>query len=118
MTPTSPRTIAVDQGAFNTYGIDWQPGTLTIYLNGNVSLVDHPNPAAPLTSPEPFNDPFFLALTAGARVRYRCLRARHHAASRHHPRRLGAGLDRQHHHLQRHLRRQRLHGRERPGRFQ
>ncbi len=54
----------INQGAFNTYGIDWQPGTLTIYLNGNVCLVDHPNPAAPLTSPEPFNDPFFLALTA------------------------------------------------------
>ena len=53
----------INQGAFNTYGIDWQPGTLTIYLNGNVCLVDHPNPAAPLTSPEPFNDPFFLALT-------------------------------------------------------
>ncbi len=53
----------INQGEFNTYGIDWQPGTLTIYLNGNVCLVDHPNPAAPLTSPEPFNDPFFLALT-------------------------------------------------------
>jgi uncharacterized repeat protein (TIGR02543 family) len=53
----------INQGEFNTYGIDWQPGTLTIYLNGNVCLVDHPNPAAPLTSPETFNDPFFLALT-------------------------------------------------------
>jgi uncharacterized repeat protein (TIGR02543 family) len=53
----------INQGQFNTYGIDWQPGTLTIYLNGNVCLVDHPNPATPLTSPEPFNDPFFLALT-------------------------------------------------------
>jgi beta-glucanase (GH16 family) len=53
----------INQGQFNTYGMDWQPGTLTIYLNGNVCLVDHPNPAAPLASPEPFNDPFFLALT-------------------------------------------------------
>ena len=53
----------INQGRFNTYGVDWQPGTLTIYLNGNVCVVDHPNPAAPLTSPEPFNDPFFIALT-------------------------------------------------------
>ena len=52
-----------NQGQFNTYGVDWQPGTLTIYLNGTACLVDHPNPGAPLTSPEPFNDPFFLALT-------------------------------------------------------
>jgi len=44
----------INQGQFNTYGMDWQPGTLTIYLNGNVCLVDHPNPAAPLASPEPF----------------------------------------------------------------
>ncbi|HEX4162733.1 MAG TPA: family 16 glycosylhydrolase [Acidimicrobiales bacterium] len=54
----------INQGKFNTYGVDWEPGTLTIYLNGNVCLVDHPNPAAPLSSSEPFNDPFFLALTA------------------------------------------------------
>jgi beta-glucanase (GH16 family) len=52
-----------NQGQFNTYGVDWQPGTLTIYLNGNVCLVDHPNPAAPLTNLAPFNEPFFLALT-------------------------------------------------------
>lgn len=53
----------INQKRFNTYGVDWQPGTLTIYLNGNICVVDHPNPAAPLTSPEPFNDPFFIALT-------------------------------------------------------
>jgi len=53
----------INQGQFNTYGVDWQPGTITVYLNGSVCLVDHPNPAAPLTSPEPFNEPFFLNLT-------------------------------------------------------
>jgi beta-glucanase (GH16 family) len=53
----------INQGAFNTYGVDWQPGTLTIYLNGKVCLTDHPNPAAPLSGSEPFNQPFFIALT-------------------------------------------------------
>ncbi|HEY1828763.1 MAG TPA: glycoside hydrolase family 16 protein [Acidimicrobiales bacterium] len=53
----------INQGAFNTYGVDWQPGTLTIYLNGKVCLTEHPNPAAPLASPAPFNQPFMIALT-------------------------------------------------------
>jgi beta-glucanase (GH16 family) len=53
----------INQRNFNTYGVDWQAGTLTIYLNGNVCLVDHPNPGAPLSSPAPFNQAFFLALT-------------------------------------------------------
>ena len=48
---------------FNTYGVDWQPGSIAIYLNGVQCLVDHPDPASPLVSPEPFDQPFFLVLT-------------------------------------------------------
>ncbi len=51
-------TCTIDQNAFNTYELDWQPGVLTVLYNGNVCLVDHP-----LTGQEPFNDPFFIALT-------------------------------------------------------
>jgi beta-glucanase (GH16 family) len=49
--------------SFNTYGVDWQPGSITVTLNGTVCLVDHPNPAAPLVAPEPFDQPFFIVLT-------------------------------------------------------
>jgi beta-glucanase (GH16 family) len=53
----------INPAGFNTYGVDWQPGTITIYLNGVQCLVDHPDPATPLVSPEPFDQPFFLVLT-------------------------------------------------------
>jgi beta-glucanase (GH16 family) len=53
----------INQGAFNSYGLDWAPGVLTVYLNGAVCLTDHYDPAYPLSSPEPFNQPFFIALT-------------------------------------------------------
>jgi beta-glucanase (GH16 family) len=53
----------INQGAFNTYGVNWEPGVITVYLNGSVCLTDHYNPAKPLSSPEPFNQPFYLILT-------------------------------------------------------
>jgi beta-glucanase (GH16 family) len=48
--------ITPDQ--FNTYGVDWTPTSISILYNGHVCLVDHPT-----TGSEPFNEPFFLALT-------------------------------------------------------
>jgi beta-glucanase (GH16 family) len=48
----------LNQDTFNTYEVDWQPGVLTVLYNGQVCLVDHP-----LTGQEPFNQPFFMALT-------------------------------------------------------
>jgi beta-glucanase (GH16 family) len=48
---------------FNTYGVDWSPGNITIYDNGQECLSDHYDPASPLTSPQPFDQPFFIALT-------------------------------------------------------
>ncbi len=50
-------------GTFNTYDVVWSPGTIEVLYNGNVCLTDHPNPAAPLSSPQPFDQPFFIALT-------------------------------------------------------
>jgi beta-glucanase (GH16 family) len=49
--------------AFNTYGVDWSPGVISVYDNGNLCLTDTYDPASPLTSPEPFNQPFFISLT-------------------------------------------------------
>jgi beta-glucanase (GH16 family) len=56
-------TCKINEGQFNTYGVQWTPTALTILLNGNVCLVDNWNPAAPPVKPAPFNQPFFLALT-------------------------------------------------------
>jgi beta-glucanase (GH16 family) len=48
----------MNQGAFNTYGVDWTPTSITIMDNGQPCLVDYPT-----TGSEPFNEPFFIALT-------------------------------------------------------
>jgi beta-glucanase (GH16 family) len=53
----------MDPTTFNTYGVDWQPGSIKIYVNGVECFNDTPDPASPLTSPQPFDQPFFIALT-------------------------------------------------------
>jgi beta-glucanase (GH16 family) len=48
----------VNQNTFNTYEVDWAPGTITVLYNGKTCLTDHPT-----TGSEPFDQPFFIALT-------------------------------------------------------
>ena len=48
----------INQDAFNTYGVDWTPTSITVMYNGQPCLVDHPS-----TGSEPFDQPFFIALT-------------------------------------------------------
>ncbi len=48
----------LNQATFNTYEVDWAPGTITVLYNGQTCLVDHPT-----TGSEPFDQPFFMALT-------------------------------------------------------
>ncbi len=48
----------LNQATFNTYEVDWAPGTITVLYNGQTCLVDHPT-----TGTEPFDQPFFIALT-------------------------------------------------------
>jgi len=48
----------INQDAFNTYGVDWTPTSITVLYNGQPCLVDTPS-----TGGEPFNQPFFIALT-------------------------------------------------------
>jgi beta-glucanase (GH16 family) len=48
----------INQDAFNTYGVDWTPTSITVMYNGQPCLVDTPS-----TGSEPFNQPFFIALT-------------------------------------------------------
>ena len=49
--------------AFHTYTLVWTTTTLTVGYDGQTCLVDTWSPAAPLTAPEPFDQPFFLVLT-------------------------------------------------------
>jgi beta-glucanase (GH16 family) len=64
---TDPNVTAynctINVGQFNTYGLEWTPTTLTVLDNNQTCLVDTWNPALPLSKPEPFNQPFFIALT-------------------------------------------------------
>jgi beta-glucanase (GH16 family) len=51
-------SCVINQNAFNTYGVDWTPTSLTVLYNGTPCLVDTPS-----TGSEPFDQPFFIALT-------------------------------------------------------
>lgn len=48
----------INQGAFNTYALDWTPASITILANGQICLVDRP-----IGGPAPFDEPFFISLT-------------------------------------------------------
>ncbi len=53
-------------GQFHTYALLWTPTTLTAYYDGKACITDvyAPYVNSPDTAPEPFNQPFFLNLTA------------------------------------------------------
>ncbi|GAA4818530.1 family 16 glycosylhydrolase [Nocardioides caeni] len=53
----------IDRTQFHTYRLDWTRTTITISIDGKVCLRNSWSPAAPLTKPAPFDQPFFLALT-------------------------------------------------------
>jgi beta-glucanase (GH16 family) len=53
----------IPENQFNTYGVDWTSSSITVLYNGKTCLVDKWDPAYPETAPEPFNQPFFIALT-------------------------------------------------------
>lgn len=55
-------TCGIIQGQFNTYAVDWAPGTITIEENGKTCLTDNYQ-ATGLDSPAPFDQPFIIALT-------------------------------------------------------
>ncbi|MCX6397973.1 MAG: glycoside hydrolase family 16 protein [Propionibacteriales bacterium] len=50
-------------GEYNTYGVIWEPGTITILLNGRVCMVnDYSSVVAGEESTAPFDHPFYLSL--------------------------------------------------------
>lgn len=50
-------------GKFNTYGVEWTPGRITILLNGKVCMINDYNALnAGASATAPFDHPFYLAL--------------------------------------------------------
>ena len=53
----------ITPGQYNAYAVVWTPGSFTITINGSTCLIDNYLPDGGLTAPEPFDQPFFIALT-------------------------------------------------------
>jgi beta-glucanase (GH16 family) len=49
--------------AFHTYLLEWTSSLIRISFDGKVCVSDSWNPAPPLTAPQPFDQPFMIALT-------------------------------------------------------
>ncbi|QIX27912.1 glycoside hydrolase family 16 protein [Nocardioides sp. JQ2195] len=53
----------IDPAAFNTYTLEWEPGRLTIMVNGTTCLVDNYVADNTTDAWAPFNQPFMVVLT-------------------------------------------------------
>jgi beta-glucanase (GH16 family) len=60
---TSGSLISGSLTSFHTYALVWTTTSLTITVDGTTCLTDYFHPAAPLIAPQPFDQPFFVALT-------------------------------------------------------
>jgi beta-glucanase (GH16 family) len=52
-----------DPAAFHTYAVEWTTTQIKVIYDGQTCLIDHWNPADPLSKPAPFDQPFMVALT-------------------------------------------------------
>lgn len=60
---TSYRCLVADPGTFHDYVMEWSPDSIRFLYDGQLCLEnDHWQPSAPLTMPEPFDQPFALIL--------------------------------------------------------
>jgi beta-glucanase (GH16 family) len=55
-------TCSYAKGAFNTYDVVWEPGRITLQVNGQNCIVDN-YVASNVSGAAPFDQPFFIALT-------------------------------------------------------
>jgi beta-glucanase (GH16 family) len=62
---TNTNCLISNLAAFHKYAVEWTPSSIKIVYDGRTCLTDRWNPAAPLTRPQPFDQPFLIALTQG-----------------------------------------------------
>jgi beta-glucanase (GH16 family) len=64
-TNTTSGLCTINVGQYNTFDLTWEPGTLTMAVNGNTCLTDNYRSTGTGGSPTsaPFDQPFFIALT-------------------------------------------------------
>ena len=60
---TNNKCLITNVNAFHTYAVEWTATSIKVIFDGQTCLTDYPNPALPLVAPQPFNQPFFIALT-------------------------------------------------------
>ncbi|UTI66786.1 glycoside hydrolase family 16 protein [Paraconexibacter antarcticus] len=60
---TNTSCLISNLAAFHTYAVEWTTSTLKIIYDGQTCLIDDWNPASPLIKPQPFDQPFIIALT-------------------------------------------------------
>jgi beta-glucanase (GH16 family) len=63
--PLSTNTLCFvsNPGGFHTYTLEWTQTNIKISYDGNACLLNFWIPALPLQRPQPFDQPFFIALT-------------------------------------------------------
>jgi beta-glucanase (GH16 family) len=66
-TNVSTNYCHIDLSEYNDYAVVWQPGSFQITINGETCLTDNYQPSN-VSSPAPFDQPFFIALTQGLGV--------------------------------------------------
>src|SRR3954453_9186430 len=62
---TNTNCLVSNLSAFHDFAVEWTPSSIKIIYDGHTCLVDVWNAAAPLTGRQPFDQPFFVALTQG-----------------------------------------------------
>lgn len=62
---TNTNCLISNLSAFHNYAVEWTPSSIKIIYDGNTCLIDHWNPTNSLTQPQPFDQPFLIALTQG-----------------------------------------------------
>jgi beta-glucanase (GH16 family) len=62
---TNTNCAVAHLAAWHIYAAEWTPSSIKVTYDGRTCLIDRWNPEAPLTRPQPFDQPFIVALTQG-----------------------------------------------------
>jgi beta-glucanase (GH16 family) len=60
---TNYNCLITNLAAFHTYAVEWTTSYIKVSYDGQTCLTDYWNPAWPLSKPQPFDQPFLIALT-------------------------------------------------------